>query len=307
MLQNKLESKAKYFIAGASSSIIWGFFSISLRSIKDHPSMQILVFRILCSLLITIGISLLIRRRIFKKDVEYLESLEKSERKKLLLRILYSSMFVTANWFAFIYVINHVSVQAGAFAYMVCPIITAVFAYIFLKEKLSLIKWVSIALCFLSIGFLSLGFITEVIYSVIIAVLYAAYLMLQKRIEGLDKLNVLMLQLLISSLFIIPFASIEHVTFTTDLNFWMQIVIISVFFTIIPLFLSLYALIGMPSSTMGILIYINPIVAFMVAFFYFDESSTVQKMIAYLILLVSVILFNYSFIKGMFRIQIERK
>lgn len=269
--------------------------------------MQILVFRILCSLLITIGISLLIRRKIFKKDVEYLESLEKSERKKLLLRILYSSMFVTANWFAFIYVINHVSVQAGAFAYMVCPIITAVFAFIFLKEKLSVIKWVSIALCFLSIAFLSLGFVTEVIYSVIIATLYAGYLMLQKRIEGLDKLNVLMLQLLISSVFILPFASIEHVTFTTDLNFWIQIVIISVFFTIIPLFLSLYALIGMPSSTMGILIYINPIVAFMVAFFYFDENSTVQKMIAYLILLVSVILFNYSFIKGMFRIQIERK
>jgi chloramphenicol-sensitive protein RarD len=131
--------------------------------------------------------------------------------------------------------------------------------------------------------------------------------MLQKRIEGLDKLNVLMLQLLISSVFVIPIAGIEHVTFTSDVNFWMQIVIISIFFTIIPLFLSLYALIGMPSSTMGILIYINPIVAFIVAFFYFDESSTVQKMIAYFILLISVILFNYSFIRGMFSIQIREK
>jgi chloramphenicol-sensitive protein RarD len=302
-----LNSKAKYFIAGAMSSIIWGFFSISLRAIKDHPSMQILVFRILCSLIITIIISLVIRKKVFKKDVEYLESLDKKERNKLLLRIFYSSLIVTANWFSFIYVINHVSVQAGAFAYMVCPIITAVFAFIFLKEKLSTIKWVSIALCFLSIAFLSLGFVTEVIYSVIIAVLYAAYLMLQKRIEGLDKLNVLMLQLLISSVFVIPIAGIEHVTFTSDVNFWMQIVIISIFFTIIPLFLSLYALIGMPSSTMGILIYINPIVAFIVAFFYFDESSTVQKMIAYFILLISVILFNYSFIRGMFSIQIREK
>jgi chloramphenicol-sensitive protein RarD len=300
-----LNSRAKYFIAGASSSIIWGFFSISLRSIKDHPSLQILVFRILTSLVITILISLLIRRRIFKRDVQYLESLVKKERNQLLLRILYSSLFVTANWFAFIYVINHVSVQAGAFAYMVCPIITAVFAYLFLKEKLSTIKWISIGLCFLSIAFLSLGFITEVIYSVIIAVLYAAYLMLQKRIEGLDKLNVLMVQLLISSVLIIPFIGFGNIEFTTDLHFWTQIVIISVCFTIIPLFLSLYALIGMPSSTMGILIYINPIVSFLVAFFYFDESSTLQKMIAYFILLISVILFNYSFIKGMFRIQIN--
>jgi len=302
-----LNSRAKYFIAGAASSVIWGFFSISLRSIKEHPSMQILVFRVLCSLIITIFISLVIRRNIFKRDVEFLESLAKKERNQLLLRILYSTLFVTANWFSFIYVINHISVQAGAFAYMVCPIITAVFGYIFLKEKLSKIKWASIILCFASIVFLSLGFIKEVLYSVEIAVLYAAYLMLQKRIVGLDKLNVLLVQLLISSVLIIPFAGIEHVAFTTDVNFWIQIVVISIIFTIIPLFLSLYALIGMPSSTMGILIYLNPIVAFLVAFFYFDEIPTVQKMIAYFILLIAVILFNYSYLRGMFEVKVKAK
>jgi chloramphenicol-sensitive protein RarD len=296
-----LNSRANYFIAGAASSIIWGFFSISLRSIKEHPSMQILVFRVLCSLIITLFISLVIRRKVFKRDVEFLESLEKKERKQLLLRILYSTLFVTANWFSFIYVINHISVQAGAFAYMVCPIITAVFGYVFLKEKLSKIKWASIILCFASIVFLSLGFIKEVLYSVEIAILYAGYLMLQKRIIGLDKLNVLLIQLLISSVIIIPFAGVEHVAFTTDINFWIQIVVISIVFTIIPLFLSLYALIGMPSSTMGILIYLNPIVAFFVAFFYFHEVPTLQKMIAYFILLVSVVLFNYSYLSGLKR------
>lgn len=269
--------------------------------------MQILVFRVLCSLIITLLISLVIRRNVFKQDVSFLESLDKKERNKLLLRILYSTLFVTANWFSFIYVINHISVQAGAFAYMVCPIITAVFGFIFLKEKLSTIKWLSIALCFASILFLSLGFVEEVLYSVEIAVLYAAYLMLQKRIVGLDKLNVLLVQLLISAVIIIPFAGIQHVAFTTDINFWIQIVVISVIFTIIPLFLSLYALIGMPSSTMGILIYLNPIVAFLVAFFYFHEETTLQKMIAYVILLIAVILFNYSFLRGMFEVKIKAK
>lgn len=269
--------------------------------------MQILLFRILCSLIISIILCLIIRKSVFKRDVEYLESLEKKERSQLLLRILYSSLFITANWFSFIYVINHISVQAGAFAYMVCPIITAVFAFVFLKEKLSAIKWISIGLCALSIIFLSLGFITEVLYSVLIATLYAAYLMLQKRIEGIDKMNVLLVQLLISSIIIIPFAGVNHVAFTTDVNFWVQILVISIFFTIIPLFLSLYALVGMPSSTMGILIYLNPIVSFLVAFFYFNEETTFQKMIAYLILLISVILFNYSFLKGMFELKIKAK
>ena len=66
---------------------------------------------------------------------------------------------------------------------MVCPIITALFAFVFLKEELTRIKWVSIILCLFSIALLAAGFITEVIYSVVIAALYAGYLIIQKKIE----------------------------------------------------------------------------------------------------------------------------
>jgi chloramphenicol-sensitive protein RarD len=296
-----LNSRAKYFLAGALSSIIWGFFSLSLRSIKDYPSLNILIFRVFTALLLTSLIILIFRKASFKNDLNFIKSLTDKNRNQLLLRIFYSSVLVTLNWFAFIYVINHVSVQAGAFAYMVCPIITAVFAFIFLKEELSRIKWISIALCIVSIVMLGMGFITEVIYSVIIAALYAGYLIIQKRIEGVDKLNVLLVQLIISSVFILPFTFSESLVVPHDFDFWTQIVIISFVFTIIPLFLSLYALKGLPSSTMGVLIYLNPIVAFIVAFVYFDEAINLQKVIAYSILLVSVILFNKNFVLGMIK------
>ncbi len=296
-----MNSRAKYFLAGASSSIIWGFFSLSLRSIKDYPSLNILIFRVFTALLLTSLIILIFRKASFKNDLNFIKSLTEKNRNQLLLRIFYSSVLVTLNWFAFIYVINHVSVQAGAFAYMVCPIITAVFAFIFLKEELSKIKWISIALCLVSIVMLGMGFITEVIYSVVIAALYAGYLIIQKRIEGLDKLNVLLVQLIISCVFILPFTFSESLVVPHDFHFWTQIVIISFVFTIIPLFLSLYALKGLPSSTMGVLIYLNPIVAFIVAFVYFDEAINIQKVVAYSILLVSVILFNKNFVLGMIK------
>lgn len=296
-----MNSRAKYFLAGASSSIIWGFFSLSLRSIKDYPSLNILIFRVFTALLLTSLIIIIFRKASFKNDLNFIKSLTKKNRNQLVLKIFYSSVLVTLNWFAFIYVINHVSVQAGAFAYMVCPIITAVFAFIFLKEELSKIKWISIALCLVSIVMLGMGFITEVIYSVVIAALYAGYLIIQKRIEGLDKLNVLLVQLIISCVFILPFTFSESLVVPHDFHFWTQIVIISLVFTIIPLFLSLYALKGLPSSTMGVLIYLNPIVAFIVAFVYFDEAINLQKVIAYSILLVSVILFNKNFVFGMIK------
>ena len=89
-------------------------------------------------------------------------------------------------------------------------------------------------------------------------------------------------------------------TIPTNLHFWLNIMIISVVFTIIPLFLSLYALIGLASSTMGIIIYLNPIVAFAVAFFYFLEVITPYQLYAYCLLLVAVIVFNWGTITELF-------
>ena len=70
-------------------------------------------------------------------------------------------------------------------------------------------------------------------------------------------------------------------------------------FTIIPLFLSLYSLIGLPSSTMGILIYANPLVAFAVAIFYFHESINQQQILAYALLLLAVIVFNWALVDSL--------
>ncbi len=287
--------------------MIWGFFSIPLRQLKNYSSADILIYRIFTSLLILAIICLIIRRKKFIEDLKSFKESNKAIQIKNSKLILISTLFVTANWFLFIYVINHISIQAGAFAYMVCPIITAILGHFILKEELTKNKWTAIFLCIASIIFLSLGFITEVIYSTVIALLYAAYLILQKKLIGFDKLNVLFIQLVLSTIIILPYHLLHLHGIPNDLHFWLMIFIISLLFTVLPLFLSLYALIGMPSSTMGIIIYLNPIVSFLVAFVYFDEGAATEKLIAYAVLTFAVILFNYGFFKTEFQKRIQAK
>jgi chloramphenicol-sensitive protein RarD len=62
-----------------------------------------------------------------------------------------------------------------------------------------------------------------------------------------------------------PFFFRNHFNIPTEITFLDNISVIALFFTLIPLVLSLYALVGLDSSTMGIVIYINPIVSFTVA------------------------------------------
>jgi chloramphenicol-sensitive protein RarD len=50
---------------------------------------------------------------------------------------------------------------------------------------------------------------------------------------------------------------------------------------------------------MGILIYANPLVAFAVAIFYFHESINQQQILAYTLLLLAVIVFNWALVDSL--------
>jgi chloramphenicol-sensitive protein RarD len=291
----------KYFAAALVSVSIWGFFAIPLRNLQHYPSDVILHYRIFTSLVITWLLILFFRKKEIKNDLAYLKSSSPQNRKRIYLLTLTAGILITGNWFTFIYAVNNVSLTSAAFAYMVCPLITAMGGFLILKESLSKIKLIAIAIAFISILILAQGSLVEVLWSVFIASLYAFYLIIQRVITQLDKLNVLGVQLIISFLIMLPLFIYQHDAFPTDLSFWLNILVISVVFTIIPLFLSLYALIGMPSSTLGIIIYLNPVIAFAVAFFYFHDIISPYQLYAYTLLLAAVIVFNWNLISSIFQ------
>ncbi|MEJ7694856.1 EamA family transporter [Daejeonella sp.] len=289
--------RAKYFLAALSSVIIWGFFSIPLRLIKGYAPQDILHYRIFISLIITWLVILLFRRKNLTDDLTNLKSQPTQERKRLIWLTLFAGVLITGNWFTYIYAVNEVSLKSAAFAYMVCPLITAIGGFLILNEQLSRLKVIALAIAVISIVILGQGSFRDVLWSVIVAALYAFYLIIQRVMGKIDKLIMLGLHLLIATVITLPLFISNFEALPTDLNFWLVIVVISVLFTVVPLFLSLYALIGMPSSTLGIIIYLNPIVAFAVAFFYFHEEIDPHQLYAYSMLLAAVIVFNWGTIK----------
>lgn len=297
------KSTARYFLAALASFAIWGVFSIPLRNIKAYPSQEILYYRVFTSLIFVWIAILLFRRKQLTADIKLVKAMPKGARNTLAVQILASTVFLTLNWYSFIYAINNVSLTSAAFAYMVCPLLTAFGGFIILKEELSRLKLISLLVALISIGFLATGSVVEVLWSVVIAVFFAGYILVQRKMQGLDKLNVLAVQIALAVLIMLPFFSVQYQGFPQETWFWSNIVVIAVIFTIIPLFLNLYALIGIPSSTLGIMIYINPIIAFAVAVLYFNEVINAHQLYAYLLLLFSVFLFNWKVIKDIFTLK----
>jgi len=272
--------------------------SIPLRSIKHFPPQEILYYRIFVSIIMVWASILLFRRQALRNDFAYVKALAFKEKRKFVLLTILSSILITGNWFTYIFAVNSVSLKAAAFAYMVCPLLTALCGFLILKEQLTKTKTIAIIIALVSIVLLATGSLYEVIWAVVIASFYALYVVVLKVIRNVDKFNFLGVQLVLSGLIMFPMYLFNSSAFPTDSFFWSHIFLIAVVFTIIPLFLNSYALLGMPSSALGILIYLNPIVAFAVAFFYFKEKIDMHQLFAYLLLLLSIIIFNAQLLKS---------
>lgn len=289
----------KFYAAAIAAYVIWGFFPIALKSLSAFSSGQILYFRILTSAISLIIISFIFRKKKLIESIQYFKDTCGIEKRTFVLLNIGGGILLTVNWLTFIYVINHISINTGSFSYLVCPILTAILGAVLLKESLSKNQRIAILISALSCLILGWGSVSNLGFSLLIAFSYAFYIITQRILKIYDKIFLLMLQLIIAVIIIAPlyqyFNGEGSAILTVD--FFYIIIIISLLFTVLPLFLSLYALKEMPSGTMGILMYINPVLNFIIAFLIYKEVTSAHEIVAYFFITISIILYNVNFSK----------
>lgn len=289
----------KHYAAAVSAFVVWGFFSIPLRALKAYTAGEILYFRIASSVIILLIILFGFRRHKLMQDVARLKSFTATQRNQIIGLVLGGGALLIVNWLIFIYVINAINIKTASFSYFICPVLTAVLGNFILQEKLTPLQWLAVALCIISCVLLGLNSVAELGYSFAVALSYALYLISQRRNNGFDRLSVLFVQM-VFALFILSIAFpflVNEVPHTV--HFYELIVVVAGVFTVLPLFLNLYALNGINSTTVGILLYINPLMNFVIAFLVFGETITTLQFVGYGIILVALILFNYPNLQKM--------
>ena len=282
----------KHYFAAFTAFFIWGFFSLALKPLANYPSLDILFYRIFFSVAIMGLLNVLFRRKNLKENWTTFTLLSHQQKKKSILLTIIGSILISLNWFVFIYVVNHVSLKAASLAYMICPILTTVFAFFILKEILSKWQWLAVLVSCVGCGLLAINHLEDLFFSFIVAATYALYLISQRNNNHIDKFLSLSIQLAIVALLILPFYPNYSGVVPGSALFYIYLLIIVLFFTITPLFLNLYALKGINSSTVGILMYINPIINFSIAVFIYKETVTLLQMISYFLIFLAILIFN---------------
>jgi len=283
----------KHYAAAITAFVIWGFFSIPLRALKAHPAGEILYFRILLSALVLLFVVLLFKRADVKNNWLRFRGLTRPQRNKVILLTLVGGALLSVNWLTFIYIVNNINIKTASFSYLICPVITAVLGYVLIQEKLTALQWSAVGLCALSCVLIGMQSAFELGYSFFTAFTYALYLITQRVNQGFDRLIMLFVQVLFSLLILTTFFAQLVYSVPVEINFYGIILLIAVLFTVLPLFLNLFALNKINSATIGILMYINPLINFTLAFVLFHESISMLQVMGYGVIAVALLIFNY--------------
>jgi chloramphenicol-sensitive protein RarD len=288
----------KHYLSAVLGFAIWGTFALVLKPLSAYAALDILIHRVIFAAISIAFVCFMFRRKQTFGSIHYFKTISPKERVKLLINMFFSAIMLGLNWFSFIYVMNAVSVNATSLAYLICPILTTVLASLFLREKLNIGQWFAVLLSLISCLIIAYGHFMDLIYSIVIALSYAIYLVLQKNTFQMDKFFTLTIHIVVSTFLLLPILTVIDTTVPKTMTFYGLVAIIAVGYTIIPLFLNIFALKGLDSSIVGTLLYLNPIISFLLAILYYKEPINTVQLIAFGMIFTAVVIFNIAYLYG---------
>jgi chloramphenicol-sensitive protein RarD len=212
-----------------------------------------------------------------------------------------SAILVSTNWLIFIYAISENKILEASLGYYINPLISMFFGYIFFKEKLNnnqkfaiLIAFIAVLIQLYTIGKLPL-------ISIGLALSFALYAVVRK------KVNIASLPgLFIETLLLFPFALFyliyllitQSSAIITSDSYTIFMLSLAGIVTVLPLLWFNSATIRLQISTIGMLQYIGPSVAFAVAILIYNEPINSAKLFTFILIWFALGLFSYDSFKN---------
>ena len=280
----KITDFNKGIISSSLGSFWWGFIgTYYFQYITFVGTIEVVVHRCIWTCLM-----LLITTTFFNKW--YLLKKIIFDKKKLLI-LLITSILIFGNWSIWIYAVATNRIIDASFGYFIFPIISVFFGFLFFNEKLNKKRIISISLVIISTIYLFFNLNSFPWIGFSVAFLWSIYNLLRKKINVDTDIG-----LFIESLFIFPIAIvIFYFIFQNNMNDFslsnpslMSLLILAGPMTVIPLFLYVKGVELSGLGPSGMIFFLAPTGQFLLGFFYYNEPFSMQKLISFIIIWISV-------------------
>ena len=281
-----LTRKNQGLLFGLATYIQWGFLSLFWKLLAGVSAYSTFSWRIVFTVVTMLTYALVAKQNTRFKG----ELVELWQDKKALLRMLLASFLIAANWLIYIYAVGHGQATQASLGYYIMPIVSILFALIFLRESLSRSMWAAVVLAF--IGVLVLVANTgKLPVSLGLALSFGFYGLIKKGVRLSSDVA-----MLVESGLLLPFVAIYLVFFSPESfssysSMEMFLLAISGVVTAVPLLCFSEAVKRAPLNLIGFIQYLNPTIQLLVAILIFGETVSFGELKGFLFIWMAILVF----------------
>ena len=274
-------------IVGLVCYLLWGFLPLLFHALQDVGAVTIVADRTIASLFV-VGAILLLRNRVSEvatalRDPQTLRSM------------VISSVLLAANWLIFVWAVEQNQVLEASFGYFINPLVNVAIGMVLLGERQNPWQWTAIGVAILAIVIQAVGVGRFPWIAVSLALTFGFYGYFRKTAKVGSASGLFVETLILTPLAIAYLAY----TFIRDGGVGLHadpyhffLLLLTGPATAAPLLMFAYAVQRLRLTTIGMLQYLSPSIAFLLAITAFGEPINPVRLLSFGLIWLSLAIYS---------------
>lgn len=288
-----MENYKQGIFFGLAAYVLWGVLPVYWKALELVSPFEILSSRFMWSC-VFVFLLIIFQKKwpLFTKEVKQVFSNVKTGA-----AMAAAGITISFNWGTFIWAVNNGHIVETSMGYYINPLVSILFAVVFLRERLDKMQLAAITCAFIGVASMVYSFGKIPWVSLTLAFTFALYGLL-KKILPVSALTSIMLE----TLLITPLALVyEYSLWQQGVSFYasgnLQVIMMLTgagVVTAIPLLLFTAGARLLPLKIIGFLQYISPTLTLLIGVFVYNEAFTASHLLAFGWIWAALLLFIVS-------------
>lgn len=288
-----MENYKQGIFFGLAAYVLWGILPVYWKALELVSPFEILSSRFMWSC-VFVFLLIIFQKKwpLFTKEVKQVFSNVKTGA-----AMVAAGITISFNWGTFIWAVNNGHIVETSMGYYINPLVSILFAVVFLRERLDKMQLAAITCAFIGVASMVYNFGKIPWVSLTLAFTFALYGLL-KKILPVSALTSIMLE----TLLITPLALVyEYSLWQQGVSFYasgnLQVIMMLTgagVVTAIPLLLFTAGARLLPLKIIGFLQYISPTLTLLIGVFVYNEAFTAAHLLAFGWIWAALLLFIVS-------------
>lgn len=288
-----MENYKQGIFFGLAAYVLWGILPVYWKALELVSPFEILSSRFMWSC-VFVFLLIIFQKKwpLFAKEVKQVFSNVKTGA-----AMVAAGITISFNWGTFIWAVNNGHIVETSMGYYINPLVSILFAVVFLRERLDKMQIAAITCAFIGVASMVYSFGKIPWVSLTLAFTFALYGLL-KKILPVSALTSIMLE----TLLITPLALVyEYSLWQQGVSFYasgnLQVIMMLTgagVVTAIPLLLFTAGARLLPLKIIGFLQYISPTLTLLIGVFVYNEAFTASHLLAFGWIWAALLLFIVS-------------